>query len=201
MKKILLTIAVVILTAVNAFAQHEEGDYTLHPRVGISLSDFRGDPDAEMKVNLTFGIDADYFITDKFCLGVGLLFNDQGAKYHDPTGDYTLDIYYAALPLMASYYVLPGLALKTGVQPAWRANTKIRERGETIDLDRALMLLFQDDDVRVNRVDIAIPIGLSYEFKGFTLDARYNFGLVKVFRGIDDSVHNRSFVATLGYKF
>lgn len=201
MKKILLMAAAAMMAAMSVYAQHEEDDYTIQPRVGISLSDFRGDPDAKMMANFTFGIDADYFVTDKFSLGVGLLFNDQGAKYHDPTGDYTLDIYYAAIPLMASYYVLPGLAVKTGVQPSWRANTKIKEHGETIDLDRALMIIFKDDDVRVNRVDIAIPIGLSYEFKGVTLDARYNFGLVKVFRGLDDNVHNSSFVATLGYKF
>lgn len=201
MKKILLMAAAAMMAAMSAYAQHEEGDYTLQPRVGVSLSDLRGYPEANMKVNFTYGVDADYFVTDDFCLGVGLLFTNQGAKFHDPTGDYTFDIYYAAIPLTASYYVLPGLAVRTGVQPAWRANTKISERGETIDFDRALMFLFKDDDLRVNRVDIAIPIGLSYEFKGVTLDARYNFGLVKVFRGSDESIHNNSFVATLGYKF
>ncbi|MBP5771419.1 MAG: PorT family protein [Bacteroidaceae bacterium] len=201
MKKLLLMAAAAMMAAMSIHAQHEEGDYTLQPRVGISLSNFRGDADAKMKVNLTFGLDAEYFLTDQFSLGVGLLFINQGAKYHYETENYTMDIYYAALPITANYYLLPGLSVKAGIQPAWRANTKIKARGETLDFDKALMFLFQDDDVKANRLDVAIPIGLSYEFKGVTLDARYNLGLVKVFHGLDDSIHHNTLIVTLGYKF
>ncbi|MBS7283776.1 MAG: hypothetical protein KIG93_11150 [Prevotella sp.] len=44
-----------------------------------------------------------------------------------------------------------------------------------------------------------IPIGISYEYKGFCQDARYNIGCTKVF---DKGDGNHSvFQLTLGYKF
>ena len=53
----------------------------------------------------------------------------------------------------------------------------------------------------INKFDLAIPVGLSYEYNGITLDARYNFGLTKLITGIDDAIYQRVIVVTLGYKF
>ena len=41
---------------------------------------------------------------------------------------------------------------------------------------------------------------MSYEYNGVTLDARYNFGLIKLFSGVDDTVLNQVIAITLGYK-
>ena len=38
-----------------------------------------------------------------------------------------------------------------------------------------------DMDEAVNTFDFAIPVGLSYEFYNFVIDARYTFGVTKVF--------------------
>ena len=45
-----------------------------------------------------------------------------------------------------------------------------------------------------------IPVGLSYEYKNIVLDARYNFGLIKVFKGLDLTSRNSLITLTLGYK-
>ena len=50
----------------------------------------------------------------------------------------------------------------------------------------------------VKGFDLAVPVGLSYEFKHFVLDARYTFGLTKVFDDFDTK--NLTFQLTLGYK-
>lgn len=42
-------------------------------------------------------------------------------------------------------------------------------------------------------------MGVSYEFKNVVLDARYNWGVTKVFDDAD--VKNSVFQVTLGYKF
>ena len=52
----------------------------------------------------------------------------------------------------------------------------------------------------MNKFDLSIPVGLSYEYNGFTLDARYNFGVTKLFSGVDDTVLNQVITITLGYK-
>ena len=104
------------------------------------------------------------------------------------------------MPLTANYYVLPGLALKAGLQPAYRVKTNMKVDGQTYDLDKVMDYLFEDTDVKMNKFDLSIPVGLSYEYNGFTLDARYNFGVTKLFSGVDDTVLNQVITITLGYK-
>ncbi|MCR4581952.1 MAG: PorT family protein, partial [Prevotella sp.] len=101
---------------------------------------------------------------------------------------------------MANLYVLPGFAIKAGIQPGFRVKAKIQQGSTTIDLDKALNLLYEDTDVKINKFDFSIPVGLSYEIKGITLDARYNIGLTKLISGADETVRNSVFVLTLGYK-
>jgi opacity protein-like surface antigen len=53
----------------------------------------------------------------------------------------------------------------------------------------------------MNKFDLAIPVGLSYEYNHITLDARYNIGITKLFSDSDDTVRNQVVAVTLGYKF
>lgn len=54
-------------------------------------------------------------------------------------------------------------------------------------------------DVKAKSVDFSIPVGLSYEYNNFQLDARYNWGLTKAFE--NSKAKNSVFQITLGYKF
>jgi hypothetical protein len=49
-------------------------------------------------------------------------------------------------------------------------------------------------------LDISIPIGASYEFSDFIIDARYNFGLTKLRDITDYSSKNSVIQFTVGYK-
>lgn len=52
-----------------------------------------------------------------------------------------------------------------------------------------------------HKMDIAIPIGFSYEYQHFVLDIRYQFGLSKTPRHYSmKKVYNRSLSITLGYQ-
>ena len=208
MKKSLLLLAVLAMT-VSAQAQHEEGDVTIQPRVGVTFSNITGDDlfseDTKMKVNVTYGFEVEYSFTDKFSIAGGLLFTDQGYKfdYYDINNSkYTAKFnnYYAAVPITLNYYLVEGLAIKAGVQPAFRVKTKLEADGTKMDLDDALEFLFPNKDVTVNKFDLMIPVGLSYEYKNIVLDARYNFGLIKVFKGLDVTSRNSLITLTLGYK-
>ncbi len=196
MKKFFIVAIAALMATVSVKAQHEEGDKTIQPRVGISISSLSNIEDAKSKVNVTYGVEGEYFITDEFSVAGGVLFSDQGTKIDEST----LKIYYTSLPVTANYYILPGLALKAGVQPALRLNSKLEENGVKVDLDRFFSLLF-GEEVKMNKFDLSFPVGMSYEYSGVTLDARYNFGVTKLFSGIDETVTNKMFVVTLGYKF
>ena len=62
-------------------------------------------------------------------------------------------------------------------------------------------------DDGIKSFQFAIPVGASYEYKNFVLDARYNIFLSKAFKdndvnklvGVADSRHS-VFSITLGYK-
>lgn len=53
-------------------------------------------------------------------------------------------------------------------------------------------------DLDLSKVDVAVPVGVSYEYKNMVLDARYHFGLVKL---RDGSYNNRYLSITAGYRF
>ena len=198
MKKIFVMVVAAMMATVNANAQHREGDITIQPRVGITLSNLTNIDEAKMKLNVAYGVEIEHYMTEQFGLAAGVLFTNQGAKigeYKNP-----LNVYYLAVPITANYYVLPGLALKAGVQPAFRVKTNMKVEGQTYDLDKVLNYLYEDFDVKMNKFDLSIPVGLSYEYNGLTLDARYNFGITKLFSGTDDAVRNQVIVVTLGYK-
>ncbi|MBO4720322.1 MAG: PorT family protein [Prevotella sp.] len=211
MKKSLLLLAILALT-MSVHAQHEEGDITIQPRVGVSFSNITGDDlfseDSKMKVNLTYGFEAEYYFTDKLSIAGGLLFTNQGYKfdYYDEidansSNTASLNNYYAAVPITLNYYLVEGLAIKAGVQPSFRVKTKLKADGVKMDLDEALDFLFPNQEVTLNKFDFMIPVGFSYEYNKIVFDARYNFGLIKLFKDIDASSHNSLITLTLGYKF
>lgn len=198
MKKIFVMAVAAMMATVSATAQHREGDNTIQPRVGISMSTLTNWDDAKMKVNLAYGVEFEHFFTEVFSAAAGLLFTNQGAKLEN---DVKMHLYYAAFPITANYYVLPGLAVKAGVQPAYRVKSQVKNSDVTVDFDRFMEGLFIGNDLSMPKFELAIPMGLSYEYNGITLDARYNFGLTKLITGIDDAIYQRVIVVTLGYKF
>jgi hypothetical protein len=196
-----------IAITLSAQAQHEEGDVTIQPKVGITISNITdGD---KSKVNLAYGVEFERFFTDQFSASLGIMFTNQGCKWNiysldgadNVSDDMKLDIYYGTLPIMANYYVLPGLALKAGIQPAFRVKARIEFNGEKMDFDNAIDAIFDGNDNKMRTFDLSIPVGLSYEFKRVTFDARYNFGVTKLISNTDESIYNKVFIMTLGYKF
>ena len=207
MKK-LFTMVALMAMSLTAFAQHEEGDITIQPKVGMTISNITdGD---NWKINLTYGVEFERFFTDQFSASLGVMFTNQGCKYKVYTdyGDIgaesypiKLDIYYGTLPIMANYYVLPGLALKAGIQPAFRVKARVEQDGTKIDLDRAIDAMYDGNDNKLRTFDLSIPVGFSYEFKGITFDARYNIGVTKLISNADEGIYHKVFIMTLGYKF
>lgn len=205
MRKTLILFAVLMAT-LTVKAQHEEGDILIQPRVGITVSNITdGD---KSKLNVTYGVEFERFFTDELSFAAGVLFTDQGCKYDilydtnpNESKDTQLNIYYGALPITVNYYVLPGLALKAGIQPAFRVKSNIKYGNEKLDFDKMVSMLYPGDDVKMNNFDFSIPVGFSYEYNRITLDARYNIGLTKLFSGSNNAIHNKVFAITLGYKF
>ena len=200
MKTWILTI-VALLTSVVAVAQRREGTCTVQPKVGLNVSTLSN---AQKTIgDACFGMEAEYMITNIFSLSAGVMVSNQGGKYDKDGLRYTADIDYANIPIMANVYVLPGLALKAGVQPGFRLKAKMETDNGSYDIDefyKLVGMLTPGEEPKVNKFDLAIPVGISYEYENVVLDARYNWGLLKV-ENIGNAYYNRVFEVTLGYKF
>jgi hypothetical protein len=218
MKKIMM-IAAMMVAAVTANAQNEVGQITLKPTVGMNIASMtKTEGDSKVRVGIAAGVEAEYGITESFSLSAGLLYSMQGVKGNgsfdldffdeyfnyvgdaEYTGKATVKLDYINIPILANYYVIPGLAIKAGIQPAFNVSKKVKFEGdviygnkkETVNVDKKI-----DDGVKA--FQFAIPVGISYEYKNFVLDARYNIGVTKAFK-YTDSRHS-VFQITLGYKF
>jgi len=193
MKKLMMIAAMMVAT-LSANAQNEVGQWTLMPKVGINISSVTGDTNAgyekKAKVGLVAGAEFEVGLAEKFGLDFGLLYSMEGCKVKEqllggtPTVNMNLD--YINIPILAQYYLAKGFAIKGGLQPAFNVRHKAGGDADyTID--------------GINSFNLSIPVGLSYEFSNFVIDARYNIGVTKIIKDAE-SARNSTFSITLGYK-
>ena len=181
MKKIVLA-AVMLLSSVSMFAQHEVGALTIQPKVGLNVSNVTK-TNGDTRFGVAAGAEAEYQLGDIYSIAVGLLYSSQGNKQTVDlvplgTTSVTWAPSYLNIPVVANVYVVKNLAVKLGVQPGFCVGK---------------------DNKKVNTFDLSIPVGLSYEYNNFVVDGRYNFGVTNVAKGVD--AKNSVFQFTVGYKF
>lgn len=189
MKKLFLLLGIMIASTC-AFAQHAPGSLTLQPRVGVSAADFSNTDDTKARVGLVAGAEFEYTVANRFSISAGLNYSQQGAEQDKLDVKYKID--YLNIPILANFYLVKGLAIKAGIQPGVNLSGKIDAGKAKVDFDDA-----------VKSFDLSIPVGLSYEFFNVVIDARYNFGVTKIFNldKVDLDSKNLAFQLTLGYKF
>ena len=115
----------------------------------------------------------------------------QGNKYEEKGITSTQKLDYINIPILANVYVVKGLAVKLGIEPAFNVSDKVKVSGGSTSITK--------DNTDAESFDFSIPVGLSYEYSNVVFDARYNFGVTKVWDGGDPM--NSVFQITLGYKF
>ena len=195
MKKLFL-LAAIMMASTCAFAQHEPGSLTVQPRIGVRAYDFNNTNDTEARVGLVVGPEFEYTLSNRFSLAFGVNYSQQGTELKN--SDVTFKMDYLTVPIVANVYLFKGFALKAGVQPGVNLSAKAEINGKESDVNEDYM----------NSFDVEIPVGLSYEFRNFVLDARYTLGVTKIFdekklnlKGVDLDSKNLGFQLTLGYKF
>lgn len=197
MKKAILS-AAIMLASVGAYAQHAVGSITLQPKVGTNFANVTDAKDTDPRVGLAAGLEAEYQVTDLLSLSAGAIYSQQGYKrdWSENRIDYSIKgkLDYINVPILANVYVTKGLAVKLGLQPGFKVSSKYDNK-ETV----AGHTVKTSGDIDAKSVDFSIPVGVSYEYANFQLDARYNWGLTKIAKGSDDK--NSVIQITLGYKF
>ncbi|MBR0275690.1 MAG: PorT family protein [Prevotella sp.] len=223
MKKLFMMAAAAMMaaTSINAQGCFEPGTFTLHPRVGFTGALITNMPSIDLGVRnikndakggFFAGVDAAYQVNNWFEVAAGINWSQAGSGWKDTNiivdgsalevKDLKIETSYISVPVTANFYVLKGFALKAGVQFGFLTSAKVK--GE-LSADGTTEKLNESCKDQFKKLDISIPVGISYEFKNhIVLDARYNFGLTKVNKEKDpdlDDGRNKTFVFTIGYKF
>ena len=198
MKKMMM-IAAMMLMSIGAFAQNEVGQITLKPTVGMNIATVTKQTDSKVRVGMMAGVEGEYGVAENFGLTAGLFYSMQGVKFTNKIDGVDLTetdkVDFLNIPIMANYYVIPGLAVKAGVQPGFKVSGK-----RSIDAKEGSSKANLTEDLEgIKAFQFAIPVGASYEYKSFVLDARYNIYLTKAAK-VGDGRHS-VFTISLGYKF
>lgn len=181
MKKLFMIAALMVVT----LSANAQGMF-IKPMVGATLSSFVGDftEDEKYKVGLVAGAEFGYFFNENMGVTAGLLYTMQGSK--DKNAEYNENLDYLNIPILFNYYIFPGFAVKAGIQPGFLVRAK-----------------YDDESLKdfYKSTDFAIPMGVSYEFSDFVIDARYNLGVANILEHSGDyKQRNSVFQLTLGYK-
>ena len=199
MKKVLL-MASIMMSSLCAFAQREVGLWTIQPKAGLNIADIT-DSDMDSRVAFAAGVELEYQITDLYSISLGMLYSMQGAKDTYKTSGTnakaTLKADYINIPIMLNCYVTENFAVKLGIQPSFnvKSDFDVSVKGYSF---RGNM---SDMGLDMKSFDFAIPVGMSYEYKNFVFDCRYNYGVVNLFDEDESHSRNSVFQFTLGYKF
>ena len=212
MKKTFLTIMLALM-GLTSWAQQEKGTWFAQMKVGMNVSGFTSyrienqtysyDTSAYPRIAMHFGLEVERQLTDRWGLVAGAQYSMQGDKESTKMmGDkfeITNKVDYINIPLLAKFYVVKGLSLKAGLQPAFCVR-KVYDSGTTT---RKL----SEIGVPIRNFDLAVPLGIAYEFDnhsstGLSIEARWNMGLLKVAEDVEgDAIHNMVFQLSLGYRF
>lgn len=227
MKKLMM-IAALLVATVSANAQFEAGTFSLQPKIGGVISKVSNMPDIKIPTaagvsldadksfyaGALIGVEAEYQLADMFSLAAGLNFAMQGCQWEDTElkiggeslklKDNKIQLNYLNLPIVANVYLFKGFAVKTGVQLGFLLSAK-QKLDMTGSIGGSSATVKYDEDVKdqCKKFDVSIPIGVSYQVPTVPvyIDARYNLGLTKIVKDIDESVKNQVFQLTVGYKF
>lgn len=205
MKKLIM-MAVAAMMATTSIHAQSAGEMYIKPMVGATMSKIVGKDveGSKFRFGFTGGAEYGYQIADPFAVTAGVMVAMQGSNYKDDQfiKDKKVKTTYLNVPILANFYVVRGLAIKAGIQPGFLLSVK--DSGSGLESNNTWVDYEDTSKDGLNKFDLSIPVGLSYEFSDFVIDARYNIGLTKVMKDTDlfkaPSARNSVFMLTLGYK-
>ena len=198
--------------ALIGYAQQPAGTFSVKPFVGATFTKQQPitNDKVDMKAGIVAGAELEYQILEKASVAGGVQFLTQGsrAKQTSDDGSYTvrksLSAESISIPLTFNYYVIPNLAVKAGFEGKILTHSQFANKDitgkNTHNLTKTL-----------NQLLVALPLGVSYEYNHFVLEARYSLPLTKISNGrymaltstgefpLNGNYH--TFQITLGYKF
>ena len=168
------------------------------------------------------GVDVEYRATDVLVVSLGAYYARQGFRYPDYEAmmenagvksysgmkNQHANIDYLQVPLMLKAYVAPGFAVMAGAQMGFLlGDAKFLSESTALEKDKNGSTIYKETTNHdyvidyLKKVDVSIPLGISYEYMNVILDARYNIGLTNIYKGDALKSKNKVLTFTVGYRF
>lgn len=177
--------------------------------------------DTKYRTGATAGVDFQYQFAPKAAASLGIFYAREGSKYEDTSlddadagtyemyEDWRLNLDYINVPIMVRYYLAKGFSVAAGVQGGFLVSKKMKGKIRNVTVSENQSYQYDsettefDTDVDgLHTFEVAIPVGLSYEYENVILDARYIFGVTNLNKGdLSSDPKNSGFYVTAGYKF
>lgn len=202
MKRTLFAMLLGMAAPLAALAQSQEtGRWSVTPRVGINSStmsgqdvyvDFNGLVKPKRKIGFVAGAEVEYRYMKPLSTAVGVWYSREGFRYTEIDGDAHTNLDFLNFSAVENFYIADGLAIKVGLQLGYLLNVKSVVDGHSEDIGNSF-----------KKLNVSIPIGLSYEYRNVVLDARYNIGLTNLcdVELLDEKWRANSLWLTAGYRF
>ena len=226
MKKILMIAAMMVAT-MTASAQYEQGTFSLQPKIGVTASQLSNLPDLNLPEfsqtlektptgGAMVGVEAEYQALKWLGLSAGVHFSEQGSGWKDQKikvdgedakiKDTKINTTNILVPVTANFYIVKGLAFRTGVQFGFLTRAELKSTVEAKDGETTSRTSVEQKCTdEFKKFDISIPIGISYEFNNhIVLDMRWNQGISKVYKESEKGQkdpRNQVLLLSVGYKF
>ncbi|MDQ1770381.1 outer membrane beta-barrel protein [Labilibaculum sp. A4] len=169
MKKIVLLFAIIAI-GTSSFAQ----DVKYGIKGGLNLANFSGDDmRGDSKADIYFGGFMRMTLTEWLDFQPELVYSRQGSSNDSEGIDAKFKTNFLNIPLLMRAKMIGSdkLYAIAGPQIGIHLSSEYEEDGDTADLDKAMSVL-----------DFSVALGLQYDLnKQFSIEARYNFGLTKIF--------------------
>lgn len=184
MKKLSISLLFALMTIATVNSQN------FGVKAGLNFASISGEDfeDFDAKTGFHFGVVAEIMLSEVFSVQPELLFSTRGASVSEDGDDYSLNLNYITLPLLAKFYPVTGFSIEGGVLPAFNISAKEKYNDESADLED------------IKKFDLGAAIGAGYKLpSGLFFQARYNFGLSEIVENVD--AKNRVMQLSIGYLF
>ena len=202
MKRTLFAMLLGMAAPLAALAQSQEtGRWSVTPRVGINSStmsgqdvyvDFNRLVKPKRKIGFVAGAEVEYRYMQPLSTALGVWYSGEGFRYTEIDGDAHTNLDFLNFSAVENLYVADGLAIKAGLQFGYLLNVKSVVDGHSEDIGNSF-----------KKLNLSIPVGLSYEYRSVVLDLRYNIGLTNLcdVELLDEKWRANSLWLTAGYRF
>ena len=202
MKRTLFAMLLGMAAPLAALAQSQEtGRWSVTPRVGINSSNMSGQDvyvdfnrlvKPKRKIGFVAGAEVEYRYMQPLSTALGVWYSREGFRYTESDGDAHTNLDFLNFSAVENFYVADGLAIKAGLQLGYLLNVKSVVDGHSEDIGNSF-----------KKLNLSIPVGLSYEYRSVVLDLRYNIGLTNLcdIELLDETWRTNSLWLTAGYRF